>query len=132
MTFDREKEMTFQDYSNLILPLAKYPSVGNNIVYPLLGLAGEAGEAAEKGKKMWRDYNVTGQKDIDMDWAHGQPEELSALRTGLIKELGDVLWYVTAAAAEIGVSLEEVARTNAEKLLDRKARGVIGGSGDNR
>lgn len=124
--------MTFEEYAKLVLPLAKYPSIGNNIIYPLLGLAGEAGEAAEKGKKMWRDYNVTGQRDIDMDYAHGFPEELSALRTGLIKELGDVLWYVTAAASEIGVSLEEIAKTNADKLLSRNARGVIGGSGDDR
>jgi NTP pyrophosphatase (non-canonical NTP hydrolase) len=119
--------MTFKEYSDLILPLAKYPNVGNNFIYPLLGLAGEAGEAAEKGKKLWRDYGVVGLGDeLPMS------EEMSTLRTGLIKELGDVLWYITAAAREIGSSLEEVAQTNADKLLDRNARGVIGGSGDNR
>jgi NTP pyrophosphatase (non-canonical NTP hydrolase) len=124
--------MTFEEYSKLILPLAKYPNVGNNIVYPLLGLAGEAGEAAEKGKKMWRDFGIMGQKEIDVMYLHGQPFELSALRTGLIKELGDVLWYVAAAANEIGSSLEEVAGMNVEKLLSRSARGKIGGSGDDR
>ncbi len=121
--------MTFEEYSKLILPLAKYPNVGNNFIYPLLGLAGEAGEAAEKGKKLWRDFGIMGQEEFP---PFGQPAEMSALRTGMIKELGDVLWYITAAANEIGSSLEEVAQTNADKLLDRNARGVIGGSGDNR
>jgi NTP pyrophosphatase (non-canonical NTP hydrolase) len=51
---------------------------------------------------------------------------------GLIKELGDVLWYVAASAAEIGSSLEEIALANANKLLSRNARGKIGGSGDDR
>lgn len=124
--------MTFKEYSNLILPLAKYPNVGNNFIYPLLGLAGEAGEAAEKGKKLWRDYHVMGEGDIADMFSFGQPDAVSALRIGLIKELGDVLWYITAAANEVGSSLEEVAKINADKLLSRNARGVLGGSGDNR
>lgn len=124
--------MTFEEYSKLILPLAKYPRVGNNFVYTSLGLAGEAGEAAEKAKKMWRDFNVMGQRDIDADWPHSQPVELSALRTGLLKELGDVLWYLAATANEVGSSLEEVAQLNTDKLLSRHKRGVISGSGDDR
>ena len=123
--------MTFEEYSKLILPLAKYPNVGNNFIYPLLGLAGEAGEAAEKGKKLWRDFDIIGRKGFSI-LDHGQPKDVSALRTGALKELGDVLWYIAAAANELGSSLEEVAQMNADKLLDRNARGVIGGSGDNR
>ena len=125
--------MDFKEYSDLILPLAKYPNVGNNFIYPLLGLAGEAGEAAEKGKKLWRDFGIMGQKEIPpVVELLNKGVELSALRTGALKELGDVLWYIAAAANELGSSLEEVAQMNADKLLDRNSRGVIGGSGDNR
>jgi len=56
------------------------------------------------------------------------PEDVSAL----VFELGDVLWYVARLAMELGVSLDDVAQLNLEKLSDRAARGVIGGSGDHR
>ena len=35
-------------------------------------------------------------------------------------------------ADELGLDLSQIAQENMDKLLDRKARGVIGGSGDNR
>jgi NTP pyrophosphatase (non-canonical NTP hydrolase) len=50
----------------------------------------------------------------------------------LAKELGDVLWYVAQIATELGTDLETVARVNIMKLGDRKERGVLGGSGDDR
>lgn len=50
----------------------------------------------------------------------------------LTSELGDVLWYVAAAAHEHGLSLQVLADRVLEKLADRMARGVIHGSGDNR
>ena len=48
------------------------------------------------------------------------------------KEVGDVLWYLAVFAHHLGVPLEEVAQQNLDKLQSRKARGVLGGSGDNR
>ena len=94
-----------------------YPGAGDNIVYPTLGLAGEAGEVAEKVKKMLRDDGgvMTG-------------ERLQALAG----ELGDVLWYVAQVATEAGLELEEVAQANLDKLLSRQQRGVLSGSGDSR
>jgi NTP pyrophosphatase (non-canonical NTP hydrolase) len=50
----------------------------------------------------------------------------------LIKEVGDVLWYLAAAARELGISLGEIAQGNIDKLAARKAAGKLGGSGDNR
>ena len=83
----------------------------------ILGLVGEAGEVAEKFKKIVRDKNgVIAGMDID---------EIS-------KELGDVLWYVAALSEYLGMTLEDVAQKNIEKLSSRKARGVSNGSGDNR
>lgn len=89
----------------------------DKMIYPTLGLAGEAGEIANKVKKILRDNS-------------GDLEE--SVRENLIYELGDVLWYVAALATDLKVELSEVARRNVEKLNSRKNRGVIGGSGDNR
>ena len=109
--------MTFQEYQEQSRKTAIYPDKGNNFIYPVLGLAGEAGEVAEKIKKAIRD---DGGKITDLK------------KTEITKELGDVLWYVAQIATEIGLSLDDVAKTNLEKLFSRLDRGVIQGSGDNR
>jgi NTP pyrophosphatase (non-canonical NTP hydrolase) len=85
--------------------------------YLTLGLTGEAGEVAEKVKKAIRDNGgeISDEKKQDIK-----------------KELGDVLWYVSQLARILGFTLDEVAEANLVKLADRKARGVIGGSGDTR
>lgn len=77
-----------------------------------LGLVGEAGEVAEKIKKSLRDGVLD--------------------KEGVVKEIGDVLFYVAALATYFDVDLSEVADTNVSKLLDRKARNVIKGNGDSR
>tara|TARA_Y100001937_G_C7100982_1_gene322485 strand:+ start:137 stop:451 length:315 start_codon:yes stop_codon:yes gene_type:complete len=78
-----------------------------------LGLVGESGEVAEKIKKCIRDNHEPNKMEI-------------------IKELGDVLFYVTALANHIGSDLETVAIHNIVKLQDRKSRNKIQGSGDDR
>lgn len=83
----------------------------------ILGLSGETGEVLEKFKKIIRDKN--GKFDND------DVKEI-------VKELGDVLWYVSAISKYLGVTLEEVAINNLDKLNSRKNRGELKGSGDNR
>ncbi len=78
-----------------------------------LGLIGESGEIAEKIKKLLRDDTKVEAQDI-------------------IKELGDVAFYLTALANYFDSSLEEVLELNMIKLNDRQERGVLKGSGDNR
>jgi len=82
------------------------------IVYPALGLAGEAGEVANKVKKLMRDGKLDKQ--------------------ALGAEIGDCLWYISALSRDLGLDLEDIAQANLDKLNDRKERGVIGGSGDTR
>jgi len=89
----------------------------DKVVYPTLGLVGEAGEIANKVKKVLRDNS-------------GELDE--SVRQNLIDELGDVLWYIAALSTDLKTDLSEVANKNIEKLNSRKNRGVIGGSGDNR
>ena len=102
--------MTFDEYQEFAKTTAIYPE-NAEVVYPTLGLVGEAGEVAEKVKK-----NIRDGKSLD----------------GVGLELGDVLWYISALADDLGVTLEEIAQANVNKLQSRKDRGKIGGSGDNR
>lgn len=112
--------MTLDEYQQGARSTALYPDEAR-LLYPILKLAGEAGEVAEKLGKLMRDE----------DWLPGA-ELTDPQRDALVKELGDVLWYVASAAADLGVTLDDVGRRNLAKLADRRARGAIGGSGDDR
>jgi NTP pyrophosphatase (non-canonical NTP hydrolase) len=105
------------EYQSRALDTAIYPNKGANIVYPTLGLVGEAGEVAEKVKKIIR--------DSDGVMTDAQREQIA-------KELSDVCWYVAAVAHELDYSLDEIFDINLSKLSSRKERGVLSGSGDNR
>jgi NTP pyrophosphatase (non-canonical NTP hydrolase) len=109
--------MNFEEYQIKSRRTAKYPMAGENFIYPTLGLCGEAGEVAEKIKKVIRDSGgkISTEKKADIE-----------------RELGDVLWYLSQIATELGLSLEKVAKTNLDKLSSRLERGVLGGDGDNR
>lgn len=108
--------MNFNDYQQQAVATAIY-GAGVTLMYPSLGLAGEAGEVCNKVKKIFRDDNgvVTEEK-----------------REALKGEIGDCLWYLAALARDLGISLAEAAAENINKLLSRKARGTLQGSGDNR
>ena len=109
--------MNFTEYQELAKSTAIYPKKYETI-YPALGLCGEAGEVAEKIKKSIR------------DGLHNWPDE--QFKEELTKELGDVLWYISALASDLDISLNEIAESNLQKLASRKKRNKIGGSGDNR
>lgn len=109
--------MTFNEYQKLSKRTAKYGPIGHRVIYPTLGLTGEAGEVAEKIKKVMRDEGGI------FTEAH---------RTELSKELGDVLWYIAQIASELELNMEEIARANLDKLMSRLERDKLAGNGDNR
>lgn len=90
---------------------------GRRIIYPALGVAGEAGEIAEKIKKLLRDHDGVVSHEF---------------RQAVKREIGDELWYLAALARDLGLTLGECAVDNLDKVEDRKARGVLHGNGDNR
>lgn len=108
--------MDIKQYQTIIEQTAVYPKeIGK--LYCALGLCGEAGEVAEKVKKLYRD----------------EKGEIShEFQIAVKKELGDVLWYLTAMANELGMSLEEIMLTNYNKLIARRETNTLHGNGDNR
>ena len=99
--------MNFEEYQSEANQTAHYPRRMSNLEYPTLGLAGEAGEVANIVKKIQRDHGGVINDEI---------------RTKLKDELGDVLWYISACADELGISLDEVAAYNVNKLAKRHGR----------
>lgn len=110
--------MTFDEYQEAAIATAKFTDDElKDLMHWVLGVNGEAGEIAEKVKKIIRDKDgVVSDED----------------KVELAKEIGDVLWYLATLARHLDVSLDDVAAQNLQKLQSRQARGVLGGSGDNR
>lgn len=116
---DKLSEILCKDidlYQQKCLKYAKYPESAR-IIYPTLGLTGEAGEVSDKVKKVIRDSGG---------------EFTDEIKKEIMKELGDVLWYCATLAHDLDFSLSDVAFGNIEKLESRFQRNKIGGSGDNR
>lgn len=108
--------MEVSTYQSIAVSTAIYPKE-YSIMYLALGMCGEAGEAAEKIKKIYRDK---GGNVNDED------------RAAIVKELGDVCWYIANIANELNASFDDVLNTNADKILARKANDTLHGTGDNR
>lgn len=111
--------MTFEEYQKKAITTAhtsyEDPIMQNSVW--VMGIAGEAGEVVEKWKKAvaYRDGKFDDNQFADFK-----------------KEFADVIWYIAVLADSLGLSLEEIMQQNVAKLADRKKRGVIKGSGDNR
>lgn len=108
--------LTLDEYQVIATETAIYPTE-HDVVYPTLGLTGEAGEVSDKVKKVLRDNNG--------EFSAERREEIA-------KEMGDVLWYLANLADDLGYDLSLIAYMNIDKLSSRKERGVLGGSGDKR
>lgn len=108
---DMTIDISMTEYSEFAEQTAIYPEEAQ-IVYPALGLAGEAGEVANKVKKMIRDDRLD--------------------RDAIASELGDCLWYIALFCRDLNVDMASVARKNLDKLSMRKQKGTLQGNGDAR
>ena len=97
--------MTLNEYQQLAM-VTLNPALNKKdvLINGVMGLCGEAGEA------------------IDIVKRHlAQGHDLN--REELIKELGDVAWYLAETAYALGVPLEEVCQRNIDKLKARYPEG---------
>ena len=103
-------------YQKVALTTAIYPRE-QAIIYPTLGLTGEAGEVANKVKKIIRD---------------GSDSKDEKLVSEIKAEIGDCLWYIAVLANDFDIKLSDIASANIEKLALRQKNNTIHGSGDDR
>ena len=97
--------MNLDEYQELALRTAGHrEDVEKILTGAALGLTGESGEVAEMIKKTYY---------------HGHPLD----REAISQELGDVLWYVAVMADGLGLSLEQIAAQNINKLKARYPEG---------
>lgn len=93
--------MTINEYQKLAMRTSnKKLSTIEHIMNGALGLAGESGEVADLVKKWTMQGHI-------IDSKH------------LMKELGDVCWYIAETATAIGCTMEEIMQMNIDKLRER-------------
>ena len=97
--------MTINEYQNLAMrTLNPDLSPRDVLINSVMGLCGESGEAIDIVKKWLAQGH-------ELDKAH------------LIKELGDVAWYLAEAATALDIPLEQIMQGNIEKLKSRYPQG---------
>lgn len=106
-----------ESYQQWVIAKATYPNLGDNPLYPALGMAGECGEVCDKIKKVLRDKGGKFGSKVCREIA---------------SEIGDTLWYMAMLAYELGFTLDEIAEMNLKKCRSRLRRNKIHGEGDNR
>ena len=111
--------LTLDEYQDRASMTAVYPNRGSTrgFIYTALGCAGEGGEIAEHAKKLLRDDDGVMSNER---------------RNKVFAELGDALWYISQAAYELGVTLEDVAQYNLAKLARRQEQDLLHGEGSAR
>ena len=97
--------MTINEYQSLAMRTLN-PSLEKRdvLINGVMGLCGEAGEAIDLVKK-----HLHQEHELDRD--------------GLIRELGDVAWYLAETAHALDVDLETVLQMNIDKLRRRYPEG---------
>lgn len=97
--------MTINEYQKLAMTTLNPELTPKDVlINGVMGLCGESGEAIDIVKK-------------HLHQGHALDREK------LIKELGDIAWYLAETATALDVSLEEVLERNIEKLRSRYPEG---------
>lgn len=90
----------FNNYQALAQRTANRIKKKDKVINGLMGLNGEAGEAIDIMKKhLFQGHDLDKEKIMD--------------------ELGDVLWYIAETCSGLGVTMEDLAKQNIEKLVKR-------------
>lgn len=92
--------MTVNDYHRAAMRTAPELDCQQMLIDAALGLTGEAGEVADLVKKANYQGHI-----LDKD--------------AIMKELGDVAWYIALACQGLGVTMQEVFQMNVDKLKKR-------------
>jgi len=96
--------MTFADYQKYALRTASETAPDRLVLNGVMGLCGEAGECIDIVKKhMFQGHTLD--------------------RDKLTDEASDCLWYLATLAEGLGVTLDEIAVHNIEKLKSRYPNG---------
>jgi NTP pyrophosphatase (non-canonical NTP hydrolase) len=123
MTEARElPKMTFNEYQDWAKTTARNfqrPEIAGLVA--ALGLGGEAGEVVGQMVQQLADVcelsretsNVT--ELLKKVYGHGHLLD----RDKLVKELGDVLWYLADISSKNNITLDDIARENVRKLTGR-------------
>lgn len=135
-----ELDALFNNYQASCKETNKYPAIAAEIVksehlstgtesilnFLLLGtgIAGETGELVEKFKKVIRDKKYT----IE----NGKVVITPSYRTFVVKEFGDLFYYLGQAMMELDISMSEVLKANLNKVHTRNETGKVHGDGDER
>lgn len=123
--------LSFNQYQLRAHGTAEYCVPGTGI-YPSLGLSGESGELIDKCLRLAVEIGHISEATKKLHRDHGGVFRNHAHAMDVALELGDVLWYLSAIAGDIGFTLEQIAELNVQKVESRQERGVLHGSGDNR
>src|SRR5574344_2070433 len=96
----QDGKLSFNEYQKETYELISKDGRSDMVLNGVLGLAGESGECCDIVKKVKFQGHT-------MDYEH------------LEEEVGDVLWYISEVANGLGLTLEEVAQYNLNKLHKR-------------
>jgi NTP pyrophosphatase (non-canonical NTP hydrolase) len=122
-----ERKVDFTKYASFVNEVTSYPSQKNSefirrindldeqgiplarLLTAAIGISAEGGEFTEIVKKV-----AFQGKDLSAD-----------AKLHMIKELGDVMWYITQACIALDVSLDHILAQNMIKLLSRYPEGTF-------
>lgn len=107
---DENRTVDWDGYSKAVQETRDCP---HELTYSALGMTGAVGKVCNRLKKYWKERIWPDPEHFSFSNMRKEDKE------GIIKELGDMLWYINDLALGLGSSLYEVALTNIRKVRNR-------------